>query len=436
MDLVNASMNGATNVEDMATVDELFAKVEQLEQRVNEVEQFYSSATTKQPSTSRNTSKVKEKEKEKEKHVYSMKRLQQDASRREAAAAKRMQDLMRQFGSVFRQITGLQKLAWPFMHPVDVAGLALNDYYKIIDRPMDFSTIKNQMETNDGTGYKHVREICADVRLVFKNAMKYNDEKSEVHKKAVRLLEIFEEKWLKFLPKVTEEEERREQEEAEAKANMQLALEAFHAKLAREISTELYDIDMHIDELREMVVKQCRNITIMEKRKLGIALANLSPEDLNKALEIVAQGNLDFQANDEEVELDINAQSESTLWRLKFFVKDILKEQPGGSSKDANNNISSPNAADNYHNISSKHKRETCDALAKTAKNNITSPTGGSSKDANKNTTSPKAADKDHNIISKRKRGSCDAPAKTAKNNITSPNSSDSDQNIIYKRKR
>ncbi|XP_042014869.1 transcription factor GTE6-like isoform X2 [Salvia splendens] len=433
MDLVNASMNRATNLEDMATVDELLTK---LEQRVNEVEQFYSNATTKQPSTSRNTSKVKEKEKEKEKHVLSMKKLQQDASRREAAAAKRMQDLMRQFGSVFRQITGLQKLAWPFMHPVDVAGLALNDYYKIIDRPMDFSTIKNQMETNDGTGYKHVREICADVRLVFKNAMKYNDGKSEVHKKAVRLLEIFEEKWLKFLPKVIEEEERREQEEAEAKANTQLALEASHAKLAREISTELYDIDMHIDELREMVVKQCRNITIMEKRKLGVALANLSPEDLNKALEIVAQGNLDFQANDEEVELDINAQSESTLWRLKFFVKDILKEQPGGSSKDANNNISSPNAADNDHNVISKHKRETCDALAKTAKNSITSPTGGSSKDANKNTTSPKAADKDHNIISKRKRGSCDALAKTAKNNITSPNSSDSDHNIIYKRKR
>lgn len=75
----------------------------QLEQRVNEVEQFYSNATTKQPSTSRNTSKVKEKEKEKEKHVFSIKRLQQDASRREAAAAKRMQDLMRQFGSIFRQ---------------------------------------------------------------------------------------------------------------------------------------------------------------------------------------------------------------------------------------------------------------------------------------------------------------------------------------------
>lgn len=70
---------------------------------------------------------------------------------------------------------------------------------------MDFSTIKNQMEAKDGTGYKHVRDICSDVRLVFKNAMKYNDEKSDVHEMAKTLLEKFEEKWLQFLPKVVEE---------------------------------------------------------------------------------------------------------------------------------------------------------------------------------------------------------------------------------------
>lgn len=68
-----------------------------MEQRVDEVEQFYSNTTPKKPNTSRNTSK------EKEKHIPGMKRLQQDASRREATAAKRMQDLIRQFGSVFRQ---------------------------------------------------------------------------------------------------------------------------------------------------------------------------------------------------------------------------------------------------------------------------------------------------------------------------------------------
>lgn len=70
---------------------------------------------------------------------------------------------------------------------------------------MDFSTIKNLMEAKDGTEYKHVRDICSDVRLVFQNAMKYNDDKSDVHMMAKTLLEKFEEKWLQFLPRVTEE---------------------------------------------------------------------------------------------------------------------------------------------------------------------------------------------------------------------------------------
>lgn len=83
--------------------------------------------------------------------------------------------------------------------------MLLAAFLQVIDRPMDFSTIKNQMEAKDGTGYKNVREICADVRLVFKNAMKYNAEKSDVHVMAKTLLEKFEEKWLQLLPKVTEE---------------------------------------------------------------------------------------------------------------------------------------------------------------------------------------------------------------------------------------
>lgn len=61
------------------------------------------------------------------------------------------------------------------------------------------------MEAKDGTGYKNVREICADVRLVFKNAMKYNDERHDVHVMAKTLLGKFEEKWLQLLPKVAEE---------------------------------------------------------------------------------------------------------------------------------------------------------------------------------------------------------------------------------------
>ena len=75
----------------------------------------------------------------------------------------------------------------------------------MIEKPVDFSTIKNKIEAKDGSGYKHVRELCADVRLIFKNAIKYDNEKDDVHVMAKTLLAKFEEKWLQLLPKVYHE---------------------------------------------------------------------------------------------------------------------------------------------------------------------------------------------------------------------------------------
>ncbi|KAL8129092.1 hypothetical protein V2J09_018247 [Rumex salicifolius] len=154
------------------------------------------------------------------------------------------------------------------MEPVDVKGLGLHDYYEIhnseenyessfnviIERPMDFGTIKKQLEAKDGCVYKHVREACADVRLVFKNAMKYNEEKHDIHVMAKSLLAKFEDKWLQLLPK----EKRLEEEEAEAQLSMHLAQEAAYAKMAKNTSDELIEMDMELEELRELVVQNCR----------------------------------------------------------------------------------------------------------------------------------------------------------------------------------
>ncbi|KAI5346146.1 PREDICTED: mRNAion factor [Prunus dulcis] len=363
---VNFTDNGAEAESFKHRVDEIFVKVDKLEQRVNEIEQ----SSKKQPNACKSSSTVKDKDK----HIPSMKKQQQDAACREAAAAKRMQELMRHFGTILRQITQ-HKWAWPFLQPVDVEGLGLHDYYKVIDKPMDFSTIKNQMEAKDGTGYKNVREICADVRLVFKNAMKYNDERSDVHVMAKTLMAKFEEKWLQLLPKVTEEEKRLEEEEAEAQLKMQLAEEAARAKMARDLSNELYEVDMHLEELREMVVQKCRKMSTEEKRKLGVALTRLSPEDLSKALDIVAQNNPGFQATADEVDLDIDAQTESTLWRLKFFVKDAIEVQGkssasmgGNTNTNTNNHNSGNKTNNNLTNATNKRKREISDAIVKTAK--------------------------------------------------------------------
>ncbi|GJN09204.1 hypothetical protein PR202_ga27188 [Eleusine coracana subsp. coracana] len=247
------------------------------------------------------------------------------------------------------------KLAWPFLKPVDVKALQLDDYYKIISKPMDFSTIEKKMEGRDGTKYSSVREIYSDVRLIFTNAMKYNDEQNEIHLMAKALLEKFEEKWLHFLPKV-ESEEKRQKEESKDVAPTNASREASIAKLAKVTDEELNEINKQLDKLRKMVVQRCRKMTTDEKRKLGAGLCHLSPDDLSKALEIVAQDNPSFQTKAEEVDLDMDAQSETTLWRLKFFVREALERQANvASGKDEN----------------AKRKRDIVSALAKTASKRI-----------------------------------------------------------------
>ncbi|KAE8717970.1 Transcription initiation factor IIF isoform 3 [Hibiscus syriacus] len=132
------------------------------------------------------------------------------------------------------------KWAWPFMQPVDIKGLGL---HKVIENPMDFSTIKNQMEAKDGTGYKNVRAICAD-------------------------------------------EKRCEEEEAEAQLNMQLVRGSSHAEMLQAISNEIpysfqfYEVDTHLEQLRDTVIRKCRKMSTEEKRNPGTAIARLSPEDL------------------------------------------------------------------------------------------------------------------------------------------------------------
>lgn len=217
------------------------------------------------------------------------------------------------------------------------------------------------MEAKDGTGYNNVREIYADVRLIFKNAMKYNNEKNDVHVMAKTLLEKFEEKWLQLLPKVAEEEKRQLEEEAQAQLDIQLALETTYANKAKDISTELCEIDMHLKSLKEMVIQQCRKLSTQEKKMLMSALGKLSLENLYRALDIIAETNPMFQpSSTEDVVLDLDAQSDYTLWRLKAFVKDSLEEQVKVNAGAGIN----PN--DNPDDKKNKKRRDSGDSSGKT----------------------------------------------------------------------
>lgn len=346
-------------------IDELLAKVNELEQGVNVVEQFYMTADNEQHNTDKYNSVVKDKIREK--YLTKIENQEQHASQREAAAEKRMRELMRQFAGIFHQITQ-HSWAWPFLEPVDVVGLGLHDYYEVIEKPMDFGTIKNKMEAKDSTGYKNVREIYADVRLVFKNAMKYNNERDDVHIMAKTLLEKFEEKWLQLLPKVVEEERRQTKEQVSVQAGARLAQEASYANMSRDLSRELSKVDVQLEKLRKTVVQKCRKMTVEEKKKLGTALTRLSPEDLTRALEIVADDNPSFQATAEVVDLDMDAQSELTLWRLKVFVKNALKGMGRNSAGVDGNNSNEKKDNTNINNKRSKNSIPTATAATTTNK--------------------------------------------------------------------
>ncbi|KAK0578247.1 hypothetical protein LWI29_007394 [Acer saccharum] len=322
------------------SIDDISQKVTQLEEKLNEVEHFYTTMDSTQPNMSKSSSFMKDKLKEK--HNIIIEKQQQEASNREEAALRRMQELKRQFATIFRQITQ-HKWAWPFMQPVDVEGLGLHDYYEVIEKPMDFSTIKT-------------------IWMVLGTRM------------SGRYMPMSE-KWLLLLPKVVEEEKRQEEEETKAQLDMQLTQEALHANMARDINSELNEVDMQLEKLRETVVQKCRKMTTDEKKKLGAALTRLSPNDLDKALKIVAEYNPSFQPTAQEVDLNMDAQSELTLWRLKVFVQESLKVSgrssgdSGGNNNNNNdeNNDSKENIKKNNNKNNVKRRREICDTLTKTA---------------------------------------------------------------------
>merc|ERR1711871_1451766 len=73
----------------------------------------------------------------------------------------------------------------PFNQPVDPAALNIPDYFKIIQRPMDLRTIKENLRVNI---YINMLDFAQDLRLTFENAMLFNPVKHPVHQLAMQLL--------------------------------------------------------------------------------------------------------------------------------------------------------------------------------------------------------------------------------------------------------
>ncbi len=81
-----------------------------------------------------------------------------------------------------------------FNQPVDPVRLNIPTYTRAIKNPMDLGTVRQKLDAGE---YENIDDFADDVRLTFKNAIKFNPEKHPVHTKAKMLLQCFEDVYLK-----------------------------------------------------------------------------------------------------------------------------------------------------------------------------------------------------------------------------------------------
>ncbi|NXJ89225.1 BRDT protein, partial [Corythaixoides concolor] len=87
--------------------------------------------------------------------------------------------------------------SWPFLQPVDAVALNLPDYYSIIKKPMDLSTIKKRLEHNY---YTKAAECIEDFKKMFLNCYTYNKPGDDIVFMAQELEKVFMQKIAQMPP--------------------------------------------------------------------------------------------------------------------------------------------------------------------------------------------------------------------------------------------
>ncbi|KAM8930580.1 bromodomain testis-specific protein [Pelodytes ibericus] len=91
--------------------------------------------------------------------------------------------------------------SWPFQHPVDAAKLNLPDYYRIINNPMDLSTIRKRLEYKY---YTKALDCMQDFNTMFTNCYIYNKPGDDIVLMAQELEKTFMQKISEMPPEEIE----------------------------------------------------------------------------------------------------------------------------------------------------------------------------------------------------------------------------------------
>lgn len=294
----------------------------------------------------------------------------------------------------------LQKLmkhkhGWIFNVPVDAVGMGLHDYYEIIKKPMDLGTVKANLSKNV---YATPEEFASDVRLTFNNALTYNPKGHDVYTMAEQLLVRFEELYRPLQEKFEDclRQERDFDEELQASSWNHIEPERERERVKKKEKPVKAVIPPPVKLQQEPVpqpppmqqqqppasssnpplvqspvrtpspmrappvkhVKQPkpkakdpnkRDMNLEEKHKLGLGLQSLPSEKMEQVVQIIKKRNGHLKQDGDEIELDIEAVDNETLWELDRLVTNWKKMMSKIKRQALLDNLN-PNVASNKDN--------------------------------------------------------------------------------------
>lgn len=254
--------------------------------------------------------------------------------------------------------------SWPFLEPVDPVKLGIPDYFDVIQRPMDISTVRVNLEAGR---YASAEAFEADVRLIFSNCLTYNAPDSDVVSLCRQFEAVFNEKWSQKPSKFTPPARSNSSLMQTSLSNGGNFTEDFDSDSERilEINRQIQDLQQQLSALlmrrrnrsssiasssasissvsgqapkrkpssstggvartTPRIISEdeflSRPMSFEEKRKLSVEVNELSPERLGRVVEIIQAGmDLEAEGDSDTIELDIESLDVKTLRSLQRYV--------------------------------------------------------------------------------------------------------------------
>ncbi|XP_061359793.1 transcription factor GTE10-like [Gastrolobium bilobum] len=208
------------------------------------------------------------------------------------------------------------KFGWVFKTPVDVVKLNIPDYFTVIKHPMDLGTVKSRITSGE---YSNPMDFAADVRLTFSNAMTYNPSSDDVYIMAEALSKVFEKRWKAIEKKIP-------------------AVDGGPSEPSRPVACVETEISDRIPPAKKKKISSNdtivkpepvkRIITDEEKHKLSLELEAMLGELPETIVDFLKEHSYDAgQTNDDEIEIDIDALSDDTLFKLRKLLDEYMLQK-------------------------------------------------------------------------------------------------------------